>query len=100
MHSSWNKKIMGKMNASKASGPFSIPTRILATFQGVFIEPLTAIINKSVMEGAFPYIFAQIFKKFAPFVTTSVYLFLPVKGIFSSVCKMKHLETKEFAQKN
>ena len=43
-----------KLNVSKAAGPFSIPSKILKTFQVVLIEPLTSIVNKSLFEGTFP----------------------------------------------
>ena len=41
-------------STSKTSGPFSIPTNILKEFSQFVIEPLTAIINKSLDEGFFP----------------------------------------------
>ena len=43
-----------KMNASKASGPYSIPTCILRIIENIVAEPLTEIINLSFEEGVFP----------------------------------------------
>ena len=43
-----------KLNISKASGPFSLPSNILKTYKDVFLEPLTSIVNKSLFEGTFP----------------------------------------------
>ena len=42
------------MSTSKASGPFSIPSKILKEFDGFFVPILTTIINKSLKEGVFP----------------------------------------------
>ena len=43
-----------KLNASKASGPFSVPTNILKNNKEVLLQPLTVVINKSISEGVFP----------------------------------------------
>ena len=43
-----------KLNVSKASGPFSVPTNILKNSKDIFLQPLTAVINKSIAEGVFP----------------------------------------------
>ena len=42
------------MNASKASGPYSIPSRILRTIEDIIAEPLSDIINLSFEMGVFP----------------------------------------------
>jgi len=47
-------KLINKFSTSKACGPFSIPSKILKEFDSFFIPPITAIINKSLKEGAFP----------------------------------------------
>ncbi len=47
-------KLISKIEVSKASGPFSIPSKLLKMFKEVFIIPITAIINKSLAEGIFP----------------------------------------------
>ena len=47
-------EFIDKLNISKASGPYSVPTNILINCKDVFIPPLTAIINKSFAEGVFP----------------------------------------------
>ena len=52
-----NEEIRGfidKLNPSKASGPFSVPSNILKTHKEILIAPLTAIVNKSLDEGIFP----------------------------------------------
>ena len=43
-----------KMDASKASGPYRIPSRILRTIENVIAEPLANIVNLSFEEGVFP----------------------------------------------
>ena len=43
-----------KLNVSKASGPFSVPTNILKNNKDIFLQPLTSVINKSIAEGVFP----------------------------------------------
>ena len=45
---------ISKLDVSKSSGPFSIPTKILKMFSKYFVYPLTTIINKSMREGIFP----------------------------------------------
>ena len=47
-------KYLCNLNVSKACGPNSIPTAILKSFSGTFIQPLTFVINKSLIEGVFP----------------------------------------------
>ena len=42
------------MDASKASGPYSIPSRILKSIEDIVAEPLANIINLSLEEGVFP----------------------------------------------
>ena len=42
------------MSTSKASGPFSIPSKIIKEFVGFFVPILTTIINKSFKESVFP----------------------------------------------
>ena len=46
--------ILMALKSSKASGPNSIPSNILIEFSDYLIEPLTAIINSSLVEGIFP----------------------------------------------
>ena len=46
--------LIHKMSTSKASGPFSIPSKILKEFDVFFVPLLTKIINKSFKEGVFP----------------------------------------------
>ena len=48
------KALISKLEVSKASGPFSIPTKLLKLFNDVFAIPLTSIVNKSLSEGIFP----------------------------------------------
>ena len=48
------RTIINALRASKASGPNSIPSNILIEFSDYLIEPLTAIINSSLVEGIFP----------------------------------------------
>ena len=48
------KEIIKNFSVSKASGPFSIPTKILKNYSHILINPLTTIINKSLSEGIFP----------------------------------------------
>ena len=43
-----------QMDASKASGPYSIPSRILRIIEDIIAEPLSDIINLSFVEGVFP----------------------------------------------
>ena len=45
---------INKLDVSKASGPFSVPSNILKTHKDIFLQPLTAIVNKSLAEGVFP----------------------------------------------
>ena len=47
-------KLISKIEVSKASGPFSIPSKLLKMFKDVFVVPITSIINKSLTEGIFP----------------------------------------------
>ena len=42
------------MKTNKASGPNSIPTKILKLFQKEFAKPLSDIINLSFNQGVFP----------------------------------------------
>ena len=46
--------IIAKFSTSKASGPFSIPSKILKEFAPYLILPIANIINKSILEGVFP----------------------------------------------
>ena len=43
-----------RLDISKASGPFSVPSKILKTHKEALLKPLTAIVNKSLSEGTFP----------------------------------------------
>ena len=43
-----------QMDASKASGPFSIPSRILRIIEDIIAKPLSDIVNLSFVEGVFP----------------------------------------------
>ena len=62
-------KIINSLNASKASGPNSIPTRLIHTASLILVPILTKlIINKSLTQGIFPSILklteiCPIFKK-------------------------------------
>ena len=46
--------IISSFGASKASGPYSIPTNLLKEFSNHFSVPISIIINKSLNEGIFP----------------------------------------------
>ena len=46
--------IISGLKSSKACGPNSIPSCIIAEFANILIEPLTAIINMSLKECVFP----------------------------------------------
>jgi hypothetical protein len=46
--------IISRFGASKASGPYSIPTNLLKEFSLQFSVPISIIINKSLNEGIFP----------------------------------------------
>ncbi len=48
------RKYISDMLPSKATGPNSIPTRILKEFIDELVEPLVDLINKSLDEGVFP----------------------------------------------
>ena len=48
------KTLISKIEVSKASGPFSIPSKLLKLFKDIFTVPITAIVNKSLVEGVFP----------------------------------------------
>ena len=48
------ESLITKMSISKASGPFSVPSKILKEFDAFFVPILTTIINKSFKEGVFP----------------------------------------------
>ena len=55
-----SKKIeeeMSKLNTSKASGPYSIPTKILKLLQCIISKPLEVIFNFSFSTGIVPYHF-------------------------------------------
>ena len=61
-------KIINSLNASKASGPNSIPTRLIHTASLILVPVLTKLINKSLTKGIFPSILklaeiCPIFKK-------------------------------------
>ena len=43
-----------QMDASKASGPYSIPSRILRLIEDIIAEPLSDIVNLSFVVGVFP----------------------------------------------
>jgi len=43
-----------RLDISKASGPFSVPSKILKTHKEALLKPLTAIVNKSLSESTFP----------------------------------------------
>ena len=51
------KKFMSKLNTSKASGPYSIPTKILKLLQCIISKPLEVIFNFSFSTGIVPYHF-------------------------------------------
>ena len=46
--------VITTFNNSKACGPFSIPTKILKEFAPYLTEPITEIVNKSLVKGTFP----------------------------------------------
>ena len=48
------KDLITSMKTSKASGPNSIPTKILKSFKKEFSKPLSDIINPSFNQGVFP----------------------------------------------
>ena len=48
------ESLIAKMSTSKASGPFSVPSKVLKEFDAFFVPLLTSIINKSFKEGVFP----------------------------------------------
>ncbi len=47
-------KYISHLSTSKAAGPNSIPTSILKNNVDQLIDPLTCILNKSLIEGTFP----------------------------------------------
>ena len=47
---------MNGFKPSKASGPNSIPTKLLIEFSASIINPLVNIINVSLNEGVFPHL--------------------------------------------
>ena len=46
--------LLGQMNTSKASGPNSIPMKLLKQFSDILVHPLVCIINMPFKEGIFP----------------------------------------------
>ena len=48
------KGFIDKLDVSKASGPFSVPSKILKSQKNNLLKPLTSIVNKSLAEGTFP----------------------------------------------
>ena len=42
------------MNTSKATGPNSIPSKILVESRDILVHPLASLINMSLKEGKFP----------------------------------------------
>ena len=44
----------GKMDASKSSGPYSVPVTILKTIKYYISEPLAFLVNDSFASGNFP----------------------------------------------
>ena len=47
-------EIIKSFSVSKASGPFSIPSKILKNYAHILISPITTLVNKSLNEGTFP----------------------------------------------
>lgn len=48
------KYFLDKLDTSKSSGPFSVPTSILKNHKDVLLDPITTLVNKSLNEGTFP----------------------------------------------
>ena len=42
------------LNSSKASGPFSIPTKLLKLLRSIVSDPISLLINDSFLRGQFP----------------------------------------------
>ena len=51
-HEIWT--FIGKMDASKSSGPYSVPVTILKTIRDHMCEPLAFLVNNSFASGNFP----------------------------------------------
>ena len=51
-HEIWT--FIGKMDASKSSGPYSVPVTILKTIRDHICEPLAFLVNNSFASGNFP----------------------------------------------
>ena len=51
---SQNLKLRTLLNSSKASGPFSIPTKLLKLLRSIVSDPISLLINDSFLRGQFP----------------------------------------------
>ena len=86
--------LINSMKTNKASGPNSIPTKILKLFKKEFSKPLSDIINLSFNQGVFPNLLkiamlSQFTKKVTSLIviTTDLFLFyLILVKFMKNVC--------------
>ena len=48
------RTLLTLLNSSKASGPFSIPTKLLKLLRSIVSDPISLLINVSFLRGQFP----------------------------------------------
>ena len=48
------RTLLTLLNSSKASGPFSIPTKLLKLLRSIVSDPISLLINDSFLRGQFP----------------------------------------------
>ena len=48
------RTLLTLLNSSKASGPFSIPTKLLKLLRSIVLDPISLLINDSFLRGQFP----------------------------------------------
>ena len=48
------RTLLTLLNSSKASGPFSIPTKLLKLLRSIVSNPISLLINDSFLRGQFP----------------------------------------------
>ena len=48
------RTLLTLLNSSKASGPFSIPTKLLKLLRSIVSDPIRLLINDSFLRGQFP----------------------------------------------